>query len=139
MALNNDCPAKNIGSGGGEAEQNADKNRAHVRLARIIPEEFTTETQRHRENQEGISLCLCASVVNLSRVPYMHDVPVLHNIVFAFESQGSFRASVCFRSRFQQLVPTDGFGANEMFFQIRMDCPSRFLRARARRNLPGAA
>src|SRR5258708_38722698 len=43
MALHNDCAAKNIGGGGGQAEQNANENGAHVRMARMIPGEVTTD------------------------------------------------------------------------------------------------
>ena len=69
----------------------------------------------------------------------MHHVAILHDVLFAFQPQLAFGASVGFRARVQQRVPVDGFRANEMLFQIRVDCAGGVLRARSARHGPGAA
>jgi hypothetical protein len=54
-------------------------------LARMISERFHHRDTEAQRKQELIPLCLCASVVNLSRMSYMHHVTILHNVVLAFE------------------------------------------------------
>ena len=54
-------------------------------------------------------------------MPDVHHIAILHDVVFAFEAQGAFGAGVGFGAGFEQLVPADGFGANEVLFQIGMD------------------
>src|SRR6202167_3453813 len=82
---------------------------------------------------------LWVSGVNLSRVPYMHHIAVLDDVIFTFEPKGSFGAGVRLGASFEQLIPTDGFSPDEVFFQIGVNRPSRFLGARMGGNLPGAA
>ena len=54
-------------------------------------------------------------------MPDMHHVAVLHDVFFAFETQSAFGAGVGFRAGFEQLVPANGLGADEVLFQIGMD------------------
>src|SRR5579864_7399773 len=75
----------------------------------------------------------------LPRVPYVQDVSILHDVVLALESQNSLCSGVGFGAGFQQLVPANGFCANEMLFQIGMDRPGSLDRARIHGNGPGAA
>ena len=42
-------------------------------------------------------------------------------------------------ARFEQLVPADGFGADEMFLQVGVDGTRAILRASIDRDGPGAA
>src|SRR5579862_2028785 len=72
-------------------------------------------------------------------MPDMHYVAILHDVVLAFQAQSSFCAGVGFRSGFQQLIPANGLGADEMFLQIGVDRSRGFLRARVGGDLPGAA
>src|SRR5579862_6645799 len=69
----------------------------------------------------------------------VHDVAVLHDVVFAFEAEGAFGAGVGFGASFEKLVPANGFGADEMFFEIGVDRPGSFLRTGIGGDLPGAA
>jgi hypothetical protein len=62
-------------------------------------------------------------------VPDVHHVAVLHDVVFAFEPQRAFGAGIGFGAGFEKLVPADGFGADEMLFQVGVDRTRRFLRA----------
>jgi hypothetical protein len=54
-------------------------------------------------------------------VPDVHHIPILHDVVFAFQTQRAFGAGVGFGSGFQQRVPADGFGADEVVFNIGPD------------------
>ena len=60
-------------------------------------------------------------VILSAAMPDMHHIAILHNVVFAFETQRALGAGVGFGTGFEQLVPADGFSTNEMFFQIRME------------------
>ena len=62
-------------------------------------------------------------------MPDMQHVAVLHNVVLAFQPQLALGSCVGFRSRIQQRVPVNGFRADEMFFQIRVDRSSSILSA----------
>src|SRR5258707_15000733 len=55
---------------------------------------------------------------SLPTVPYVHHVPILHDVVLAFEAEGAFGAGVCLGTRFQQLIPANGLGPDEVLFQI---------------------
>src|SRR4030088_2258289 len=80
------------------------------------------------------------SVLSISpRVPNVHHVAVLHDVVFAFEAQGALGAGVGFGAGFEKLIPADGFGANEMMFQIGMNGAGALLGAGVGGYLPGAA
>src|SRR5450432_182919 len=57
----------------------------------------------------------------LAAVTDVHDVAVLGDVFFAFEPQDAFGSGVGFRARFQQCVPRDGLGADEVFFEVGMD------------------
>src|SRR3954463_16606897 len=75
----------------------------------------------------------------LSRMPDMHHVAVLDDVILAFQAQRAFRTCTGFRARFQELIPANGFGANEMLLQIGGNSSGCFLGASVSRNLPGAA
>ncbi len=75
----------------------------------------------------------------LSTVPYVHDIPILHNVVLAFEPQRAFGSGVGFGTRFQQLIPANRFGADEVLFQIGVNRAGAVLRSRIQRDRPGAA
>ena len=62
-------------------------------------------------------------------MPDVHDVAVLHDIVFAFEAESTFGASVGFRAGFEELVPSNGFCTDEMLFEIGVNRSGGFLRA----------
>src|ERR1700692_2301349 len=72
-------------------------------------------------------------------VPDMHYVAILHDVILPFEAERSFGAGIGFGAGFQQLVPTDGFGANEMLLQIGVEGASGFHCTCADRDGPGAA
>ena len=44
-------------------------------------------------------------------MPNMHHIAILHDVFLAFQSQRALGASRGFRPRFQQLIPTNGLGA----------------------------
>ena len=69
----------------------------------------------------------------------VQDVAILHDVVLTFQSERAFGARVGFRTRFEKLIPADGFGADEMLFQIGVNRAGRFLREGVGGNLPGAA
>jgi hypothetical protein len=50
----------------------------------------------------------------LSAMADMHDVAILHGILFAFQAQRAMSASVGLGPGLQQLVPMDRLGANEV-------------------------
>ena len=56
-----------------------------------------------------------------------------------FEAELAFGAGVRFRAGFKQLVPADGFRADEVVLEIGVDGSSGFNGARADRNCPGPA
>ena len=72
-------------------------------------------------------------------MPDVHHVAILHDVVFAFEAQRAFGAGVGFGAGFEQLVPADGFSADEMLFQIGVDGTGGFHGAGVDGNRPGAA
>ena len=57
-------------------------------------------------------------------MPDVHHVAILHDVVFAFEAQRAFGAGVGFGAGFEQLIPADGFSANEMLLQIGWMAPA---------------
>ena len=69
----------------------------------------------------------------------MHHIPVLHDVVFAFQPKSAFGAGVGFGAGFEQLVPADGFGADEVLFEIRVDRAGSFHGAGVDGDRPGAA
>ena len=69
----------------------------------------------------------------------MHHVPILDNIVFAFQSQSALGTGVRFGSSFQQLVPANGFRADEVLFQVGVNGACAVLGAGIRGNGPGPA
>ena len=75
----------------------------------------------------------------LSAVPDMHHIPILDDVIFAFQSQRAFGAGVGFGARFQQLIPANRLCADEVFFQIGVNRPRAVLRSRIQRNRPGSA
>src|SRR5215472_13405220 len=72
-------------------------------------------------------------------VPDVHDVAVVHDVVLAFQPQCAFGTRVGFRAGFQQLVPADGLGSDEVLLEVRVDRARRLLRAYAAGHGPGAA
>src|ERR1700726_2867230 len=66
----------------------------------------------------------------------VHYVAVLHNVVLTLQAQRAFGARICFRARFEKLVPADGFGPDEMFF--RSECALRRRLAQCSPYPPGA-
>src|SRR5579862_9582493 len=102
---------------------------------------LTTEAPKHGENHRSNSsviLCLRAET-DSSAMADVHYVAVLHDVVFAFEAERAFGAGVGFGTGFEKLVPADGFGADEMFFQVGVNGSGSFLGAGMRGNLPGSA
>jgi hypothetical protein len=72
-------------------------------------------------------------------VSYVHYVSILHDVILALETKRAFGTGVGLRSSLKELVPSDGFSADEMFFEIGVNRSCAFLGARVGRNLPGAA
>src|SRR5579859_8276487 len=77
--------------------------------------------------------------ISSAAVADVQHVSVLHNVVLALEPQLSFGAGVSFRPCFEQRVPVDCFGTNEVLFQIGVNGAGGRLRARAPGHGPGAA
>src|SRR5580704_2304047 len=75
----------------------------------------------------------------LSTVPNMHDVPVLHDIVFPFEAQRPLGAGVGFGACFQQLIPANCLSADEVFFEVGVNRSGGVLCSRVHGNCPGTA
>ena len=44
----------------------------------------------------------------------MHYIPILHNVILAFKPKRAFGARIRFGTRFQQLVPANGFRPDEV-------------------------
>src|SRR5215469_17518405 len=68
-------------------------------------------------------------VVESAAVAHVHDITILHDVVLTFQTERAFGARVGFRTRFEKLIPADGFGADEVLLQIGVDGPGGFLRA----------
>ncbi len=62
-------------------------------------------------------------------MPDMHHIAILHDVVFAFETQRAFGSRVRFGTRFQQLIPANCLCANEMVFEVGVDRTGAILRA----------
>jgi len=75
----------------------------------------------------------------LTAVPDVHYIAILHDVIFAFEAQRAFGARVGLGTRFQQLIPANGFGADEVLFEIGMNGSGAVLGACIQRDRPGAA
>src|SRR5258708_26790192 len=75
----------------------------------------------------------------LSRVPDVHHISISHDVVFAFQAESAAGAGVGFGASFEELVPADGFGADEVVFEIGVDGSSSLHCAGVYRDGPGAA
>src|SRR6266567_612089 len=73
------------------------------------------------------------------RMPDVHYIPILHDVVLPFQSQCAAGAGVSLGAGVEQLVPADGFGADEVLFKIGMDGSCGLNCARVYRDGPGAA
>jgi hypothetical protein len=62
------------------------------------------------------SLYFLLSTQDSSRMPNVHYVPILHDVVLTFQPQSTFGAGIGFGAGFQKLIPADGFGADKMLF-----------------------
>ena len=69
----------------------------------------------------------------------MQHISILDNVVLTLQPQRAFGAGVGFGAGFQELIPTDGFSANEVLFQIRMNSAGCFDSSGIDRDSPGAA
>ena len=72
-------------------------------------------------------------------MPDMHHITVFHDVLLAFQSQRAAIARFSLGAGVQQLVPVDGFGANEVMFQIGVDRSCRIDGFRSALHGPGAA
>jgi hypothetical protein len=54
-------------------------------------------------------------------MPDVHHIAVFHDVLLAFQAQRAAGASFGFRPCIEQLVPVNGFGTDEMMFQISVD------------------
>ena len=75
----------------------------------------------------------------LAAVPNVHDIPVLDPVFLAFQAECSLRAGGGFGACAQQCVPMDGFGADEVLFEIGMNGPGGVLGAGIYWDGPGTA
>ena len=57
----------------------------------------------------------------------MHYVPILHDVVFAFQSQRPLGACVRLGAGFQQLIPANRLGSYEVLLQIGVNCSGAVL------------
>src|SRR5579864_6525165 len=125
MPLHDDRSAKNVGGSSRQAKQYAGQDWVHVVSCWIPSINLSAPGAR------GPTYCL-------PRMTNVHHISILHDVVLPLKTQGALGAGVGLRSRFEELIPADGFGADEVLFEIGMNRPSRFLRARVNRNLPSA-
>lgn len=58
-----------------------------------------------------------------TRVPNVHYIAVLYDVLLAFQPECPLCASVSFGTRIKQMVPANCLCTNEMLFKVRMDCP----------------
>ncbi len=72
-------------------------------------------------------------------VPHVHHVAVLDDVVLALQAQGAAGAGVGFRAGFEQGVPVDDLGADEVLLQIGVDGAGGLDGACSTWNSPGAA
>jgi hypothetical protein len=54
-------------------------------------------------------------------MPNMDNIAILHQIIFALQSQGALGTGLGFRARLQEGIPADDLGSNEVLFQIGMN------------------
>ena len=107
MPLHDNRAAKNISGSSGEAEQDASEDRIHLRQPdhTSFTEQYrkrpTTESQRHRDNALAPlgPLWLCGEKVS-PRMPDVHYIAILHDVIFAFQAQRAFGARVGFGAGF---------------------------------------
>ncbi len=72
-------------------------------------------------------------------MPNVHHVPILHDVIFAFQAQCAFRSGIGLRSRLEQLIPPNRLRADEMLFQIRVNGSRAILCSCICGNRPRAA
>ena len=72
-------------------------------------------------------------------MPDMHHVAVFHDVLLAFQTQRPAVASFRFGAGVEQLVPVNGFGADEMMFQVSVNGAGSvaLLSIRVPRSRPG--
>ena len=69
----------------------------------------------------------------------VHHVAVFHDVLLAFEAEGAAGAGFGFGAGFEQLIPMNGLGADEMMLQIGVDGAGRVDGLGAALDSPGAA
>src|ERR1019366_3211207 len=79
------------------------------------------------------------SGVRLAAVPDVEDIAVLHEVFLAFEAELADGARGGLGAQFEQEVPVDGFGADEVLLKIGVDGPGCVLGAGVLFDGPGAA
>ena len=72
-------------------------------------------------------------------MPDVHHVAVLCDVLLAFEAQCALGTSRSFGAGFEQRIPANRFGANEVMFQVRVNRAGGLRSFRANRDRPGAA
>src|SRR5207245_7537550 len=92
MALNDDESAHSVGQSSRESKNDCERERGHIRWK------------------------LSSAMADV------HHIAVSHDIVLAFQTQCSTCASICFRSSIEKLVPVNCLSANEMLFEIGVNC-----------------
>ena len=65
------------------------------------------------------------------------DVAFLHDVVFPFEAQPTGAPGFGVPPGLDQPLPVDGFGADEFFFEIGVNCSRRFAGGSVLRDAPG--
>src|SRR5437868_15100202 len=91
------------------------------------------------QTQHAASLRRCVREPCSPAVSDVHDVAVLHDILFALEPQCATRARIRLGAGIEKLIPVDGFRPNEMFLEIRMDRARCSLRTGSTFDSPCAA
>ena len=69
----------------------------------------------------------------------LHDVSVLHDVVFSLKAQQSFFFQRLLAAMFHEVFVVANFRSNKMFLQVCVNHARRSLRIRALRDRPGAA
>src|SRR5579872_4380867 len=85
-----------------------------------------TMVMRHKELDTRYSVLATRYslvTVHSPAMPDVQHVPILHDVVLAFQAESAARTGVGFRARVQQRVPANGFSADEMFFQVGVNGP----------------
>ena len=55
----------------------------------------------------------------------VHDIAVLHDVLFALETESSLGSCRSFAARREQVIPANRFGTDEVVLEVGVNCPRR--------------